>query len=220
MVHSAQSDAFIELDHVTAGYGKEPDVFKDASLKIDQPGLYRVHGPNGAGKSTLIEVLSGYLHPRDGEARVNGLLASDPAAHELRRVCRTEPALYPMMGVRDHLVFASRWNGSSPDKALERAVAYGLGPWLDTPAEALSTGNKRRLWLIQCTVGQFRTVILDEPFNGLDQHSVTLLCTELEEWAKSTCVLLTAHLPPAELVIDHQVEWNPRVLLEHEHFTG
>ncbi|GAB2894999.1 hypothetical protein GCM10027027_08000 [Neomicrococcus lactis] len=215
MVHSAQPDAFIELDHVTAGYGKGPDVFRDASFRIDRPGLYRLHGPNGQGKSTLIEVLSGYLHPREGEARVNGLTATSPEAHELRRVCRTEPALYPMMGVRDHLVFASRWNGAPVEHALERAVAYGLGPWLDTPAEALSTGNRRRLWLVQCTVGQFRTVILDEPFNGLDDRSVALLCAELEVWANTRCVLLTAHLPPAELAIDERLEWNPRVSLEH-----
>lgn len=208
MVRSPQSHGFVELDSVTAGYGRGPAVLDGARLRLDEPGITRLHGPNGSGKSTLVEILSGYLPASGGHALINGVPAASPAAHERRRICRTEPALYPMMNVRDHLVFASRWCGADPAEALGRADRYGLGPWLDSAAETLSTGNRRRLWIIQCTVGAFDTLVLDEPFNGLDEDSTHVLITELEEWAAERCIVLIAHQPPAALRIDRELAWD------------
>jgi ABC-type multidrug transport system ATPase subunit len=182
-------------------------VLEDVRLVLDEPGIVRLHGPNGSGKSTLVEVLSGYLRPASGRVLVGGAPASAPEAHGRRRICRTEPALYPMMNVSDHLIFASRWCGADPERALARAVQYGLGPWLETPAEALSTGNRRRLWIIQCTVGNFATLVLDEPFNGLDEESTGVLIAELEEWAESRCIILIAHQPPQQLRIGCNLAW-------------
>lgn len=179
----------------------------DVRLTLDEPGIVRVHGPNGSGKSTLVEVLSGYLRPASGRVLLGGVPAAVPEAHERRRICRTEPALYPMMSVRDHLVFASRWCGADPEIALARAARYGLGPWLDSSAETLSTGNRRRLWIIQCTVGVFEILVVDEPFNGLDEESTDVLIAELEAWATSRCIVLIAHQPPARLRIGRNLAW-------------
>jgi ABC-type multidrug transport system ATPase subunit len=207
VVRSPQSHCFVELDAVSAGYGQGPAVLDDVRLTLDEPGIVRLHGPNGSGKSTMVEVLSGYLRPARGQVRLGGVPAAAPEAHERRRICRTEPALYPMMNVRDHIVFASRWCGAEPERALARAVQYGLGPWLDAPAETLSTGNRRRLWIIQCTVGDFQTLVLDEPFNGLDEESSRVLIAELEGWAASRCIVLIAHQPPELLRISRNIAW-------------
>ena len=207
MVHTPESHRFIELDAVSAGYGQGPAVLDGVRLTLDRPGIVRLHGANGSGKSTLVEVLSGYLRPTAGKVLLGGVPAARPEAHERRRICRTEPALYPMMSVRDHLVFASRWCGADPGQALQRALRYGLGPWLDSAAETLSTGNRRRLWIIQCTVGDFDTLVADEPFNGLDEESIAVLIAEMEAWATARCVLLIAHQPPAQLRIDRDLAW-------------
>jgi ABC-type multidrug transport system ATPase subunit len=206
-VRPPQSHRFVELDAVSAGYGQGPAVLEDVQLTLDQPGIVRLHGANGSGKSTMVEVLSGYLRPARGRVLLGGVPAASPEAAERRRICRTEPALYPMMNVRDHLVFASRWCGADPERALARADRYGLGPWLDSPAETLSTGNRRRLWIIQCTVGDFETLVLDEPFNGLDEDSTCVLIAELEGWARSCCIVLIAHQPPEMLRISRNIAW-------------
>ncbi|MDO5633576.1 MAG: ATP-binding cassette domain-containing protein [Micrococcus sp.] len=205
----ASSDLSVRLKSVTAGYAREAPVFEAATLDLRGPALVRVHGPNGGGKSTLIELLAGYLRPREGDVLVNGHPASSPTAHARRRVCRTEPALYPMMSVHDHLVFASRWVGADPAVGLRRAERYGLGPWMDMPAESLSTGNRRRLWIVQCTLGEFDTVILDEPFNGLDDDSLAVLLDELTTWGRKSLVVVIAHQPPAGLCADRVVAWPP-----------
>ena len=199
----------VRLADVSAAYDRRRPVFTGADLVIDGPGLVRVHGRNGGGKSTLIELVSGYLRPLGGQVRIGGLPAHDPRAHERRRVCRTEPALYPLMDVHDHVVFASRWAGADPAEGLARAERYGLGPWMHAPAQTLSTGNRRRLWIVQCTVGAFDTVVLDEPFNGLDGESSAVLAAELAAWARTRCVVLICHLPPPGLTFDRVVRWPP-----------
>ena len=95
--------------------------------------------------------------------------------------------------------FASGWCGADPQEGLRRAERHGLGPWLDEAAENLSTGNRRKLWTIVCTCGDFDVVVLDEPFNGLDGASTAVLCDELTEWAVRRAVLVVAHRPPAQL---------------------
>jgi len=188
----------IAVEHLSTGYAGRP-VHRDLSLRVDGPGLYLLQGPNGSGKSTLVETLSGHLRQSAGTVRLAGVDSRSPRAAAVRRICRTEPALYPTMTVHDHIVFASGWAGADPDAGLRRAGRHGLGPWLDEPAERLSTGNRRKLWTIVCTCGGFDVAVLDEPFNGLDVASAAELCAELAEWAEHRAVLVVAHRPPAEL---------------------
>lgn len=211
MVHMVEPHTYVRLKAATARYGRGKPVFSGVDLSIEEPGLYQIRGPNGSGKSTLVEVLSGYLPVINGEVLVNGVPADSMEAHERRRICRAEPALYPMMSVRDHLLFASRWTEEDPARALDRSQRYGLGPWLDAAAETLSTGNRRRLWIIQCTLGNFDVLVMDEPFNGLDDASRTVLIEELEGWSHKCSVLLIAHQPPPGLPVDRVIPWEPAV---------
>jgi ABC-type multidrug transport system ATPase subunit len=168
----------------------------------------RIAGPNGSGKSTLLELVSGFLAPFEGEVRISGTIAHSPQARFLRSVCRTAPALYPSMTARDHLAFAARCRRTGLSPLLERAERYRLGDWLEAPAAELSTGNQRKLWLLACTALPTPVAILDEPFNGMDDHGVAALVGELAEWARSRLVLLIAHALPDGL--------NPRQTVDLE----
>ncbi|MCX4584520.1 ATP-binding cassette domain-containing protein [Streptomyces sp. NBC_01481] len=192
----------LELKSVTAGYDQSAPVFVDLSLSLPGRGLTMVSGRNGSGKSTFLELCSGYLPPWHGQVRVGDRDARDPLSRTARRVCRTDVSLYPSMTVRDHLVFAARCHGISPDPGLKRAVRYGLEPWLDHAAKELSTGNRRKLWLTMCTLGEFALVMLDEPFNGLDSAGIELLSAEMCAWATHASVVLIAHDPPATVAAD------------------
>jgi ABC-2 type transport system ATP-binding protein len=98
-------DLALDVVGVTAGYQQGRPVFVDASFSVPSGGLVHVQGPNGSGKSTLMELASGYLRPWSGVVRVGGLAAGSDEARRRRRVCRTQPALYPQMTLHDHLVF-------------------------------------------------------------------------------------------------------------------
>ncbi|MGW8954722.1 ABC transporter ATP-binding protein [Streptomyces sp. NPDC055709] len=186
---------------MTAGYVEGSPVFTGLSLSIGKPGVVRLRGGNGTGKSTLVELCSGYLLPWQGSVRLEGLDAGSPAARNARRICRTQPALYPDMTVRDHIVFASRCRGSDVEDGLERAVRLGLEPWLDHAAKTLSTGNTRKLWYVVCTLGDFSCAVLDEPFNGIDHEGVEKIAEELSFWSADRLVLLISHTVPTALVV-------------------
>ncbi|MBG6191234.1 ABC-type multidrug transport system ATPase subunit [Arthrobacter sp. CAN_A212] len=211
MSAQAHHQPFLTLDSVSAGYHASDPVITDLSLDIRRPGITLVEGGNGVGKSTLVEVISGYLPVLSGSVTVCGLNASSPRASQVRRICRTEPALYPAMTARDHLVFAARWAGADPVAGVIRAENYGMGQWLETEAGSLSTGNRRKLWLILCTLGDFSLVMLDEPFNGLDGDGTALLLEELTAWSGSRSVLVVAHRPPDGLPRSHRVALRPGV---------
>ncbi|MFE2290936.1 ATP-binding cassette domain-containing protein [Streptomyces sp. NPDC059452] len=186
---------------MTAGYVEGSPVFTGLSLSFGRPGLVHLRGGNGTGKSTLVELCSGYLAPWQGTVRVGGLDASTPAARSGRRICRTQPALYPDMTVRDHIVFTSRCRGTGSEDGLDRAIRLGLEPWLNHAAKTLSTGNTRKLWYVVCTLGTFGCAVLDEPFNGIDQEGVEKIAEELSLWATDRLVLLISHTVPTTLTV-------------------
>ncbi|WP_199034396.1 ABC transporter ATP-binding protein [Glycomyces salinus] len=206
-MHSTpHTDPAVDIVDLTVGYETDKPVLDGFSSSFGRGALTLVRGENGSGKSTLVELCSGYLKPWRGEVRVAGRAASSPAARRNRRVCRTDPALYPHMTVRDHLVFAARCAGIDAGPGLARAERYGLGPWMDDDAGALSTGNRRKVWLTMCTLGDFEVAVLDEPFNGLDADGRDLLCDEMRAWSADAAVVLVAHAPPAALTPDRVLD--------------
>lgn len=203
MLANSRTENSIEFESVTAGYRKGVPVLQGLSFTISTPGLYRVAGSNGSGKSTLLELVSGFLRPWEGAVRLCGVEADASEARHLRSVCRTNPALYPSMTVRDHLAFAARSRHIAPASVVSRLDAYGLQDWAEQPASALSTGNIRKLWLLMCTAANTPIVAIDEPFNGMDAQGVDALKAELSEWAQERIVILVSHSVPEGLPISH-----------------
>ncbi|MDR1442346.1 MAG: ATP-binding cassette domain-containing protein, partial [Bifidobacteriaceae bacterium] len=109
------SEPIIRFDGVSAGWIEDCPVVQDLTLAFDSPGVTALTGRNGTGKSTVVELISGYLRPWTGAVEVNGFSAQSAAARAKRRVCRTAPALFSLMTVRDHLVLSARSAGCDVD---------------------------------------------------------------------------------------------------------
>ena len=65
--------AFFEGNNMTAGYGNGPDIISSCSITANRGEIVAILGPNGAGKSTTMKMLTGYLAPSAGSARVCGM---------------------------------------------------------------------------------------------------------------------------------------------------
>lgn len=195
----------IEFRSVTTEYEIGKPVFRGLSTTITGPGLIAVRGGNGVGKSTLLELCSGYLQPTSGEVLLDGTTAHSAAARAGRRMCRAHVALLPEMTARDHLVLAARSHGLDPSGPIDRARAYGMGPWLEHRSKNLSNGNRRKLWLVMCTVGRARHVLLDEPFQGLDDESIEVLLDEIRQLRAHSLIALVAHDWPDRLQPDGDI---------------
>ena len=76
----------IEVNNVTFGYNKYYNVLQDFSLQFKKGGVYGLLGKNGTGKSTLLYLMMGLLRPKQGEVRVDGMLASNRLPEVLREM--------------------------------------------------------------------------------------------------------------------------------------
>lgn len=148
-------------------------LLSDISLSLTEARVGIV-GRNGSGKTTLLRVMSGLAAPDAGEVRVDG---TDPADRKamLGRVGilfqnPDHQILFPT--VAEELAFGLRQMGLTGEQAAGRVAALlsaeGRAHWADAPTATLSQGQKQWLCLMAVLLMEPATLLLDEPFAGLD----------------------------------------------------
>ncbi len=157
-------------------------------------------GPNGAGKTTLMRLLTTYLHPFSGTAKIEGIdLIENPI--EVRRrigyLPETAP-LYPDMRVENYLRFVGEARGLSGKKLDERldwvrSACHLKDFWKHMIAE-LSKGTKQRVGLAQALLHDPQILILDEPTSGLDPIQILEIRTLIQSLAKEKTILFSTHI--------------------------
>ncbi|MBM3973917.1 MAG: ABC transporter ATP-binding protein [Planctomycetes bacterium] len=157
-------------------------------------------GPNGAGKSTTMKVLSGYLSPTSGSARLCGVdVVKDRvrAAEKLGYLPENGP-LYPEMTPRELLTFFGEARGMAPAKLAERldfvTRECNLGELLDKPIGTCSKGQKQRVGMAQALLHDPEVLILDEPTTGLDPNQIRHMRELVKKLGETRTVLLSTHL--------------------------
>jgi ABC-2 type transport system ATP-binding protein len=155
-------------------------------------------GPNGAGKTTTIRVLLDLIRPTSGAATVLGLDARRDSVAIRRRVgyLPGEYALYPRLTGAETLRYYGNLRGGV-DWSYVEVLAQRLDFDLKRRAGDLSTGNKRKLGLIQAFMHRPELVILDEPTAGLDplvQREFYAMVDEAR--AAGQTLFLSSHILP------------------------
>jgi len=163
-------------------------------------------GPNGAGKTTTIRTLLGYLRPTGGHVR---LLGGDPRDTRLRVRAGYLPgdaALDAKMTVAALLRWYARLRGGLPQAAVA-GLCERLGLDVTRRIGELSSGNRRKVGIVQAVMHDPDVLLLDEPTSGLDplvQREVHALVRERRD--RGAGVLLSSHvLPEVEDVADRVV---------------
>jgi len=192
-------------------------------------------GPNGAGKTTTMRMLSGFLTPTAGTARICGHdVAQDPMA--ARRMLGYLPEGAPSYGemrVGDFLHFIAAVRGIEPVRLRQRlddvVARLGLADvWWQT-IETLSKGFRRRVGLAQAILDDPPVLILDEPTDGLDpnqKHEVRALIHSMRD---KTVIVSTHILEEVEAVCTRAIiidngrivaDATPQALLAQSRFAG
>jgi ABC-2 type transport system ATP-binding protein len=157
-------------------------------------------GPNGAGKSTTMKMLTGFLEPDSGSARIAGFdVQEEPRRAKMRLGYLPEGApLYAEMTPRKLLQFVAALRGFEHHEAARRAgIAVertGLEPVLDRTIETLSKGFKRRVGLAQAIVHDPEVLIMDEPTDGLDPNQKHQIRKLIEEMSKEKAIVISTHI--------------------------
>ncbi len=191
--------AAIEAAGLTKTFGDFHAV-KDVSFSIAPGQLVAFLGPNGAGKSTTMRMLTGYLAPSAGSARVAGFdVATEriEAARHIGYLPENGP-LYPEMTAKTMLEFVGGARGMSGARLrgrIEAVVAQCRLEQVFTRAiSKLSKGYRQRVGMAVALLHEPRVLIMDEPTAGLDPNQVEHVRGVLKELARERTLLLSTHI--------------------------
>lgn len=181
----------IEFHEVSKRYGRR-DVLDKLSFKAEPGEITGLLGRNGAGKTTALRLLVGLEKPSSGFARIDGKQFSE--LHPGDVGVGLSPAFTPTRTVLQQLCVSALALGASKlaiNKALELTELENVA---HKRCYSLSLGMKQRLLLACATVAGPKTLILDEPVNGLDPDGITWLHGYLRSLAHSgSTVLVSSH---------------------------
>jgi ABC-2 type transport system ATP-binding protein len=198
-VGSKVTDAMIEADGLTKYYGTFIAI-KDISFRVPRGEVVAFLGPNGAGKSTTMKILTGYLAPSSGTARIAGFdMSTDriAGAERLGYLPENGP-LYPDMTPRSLLEFFADARGISGDRKKERIEAVirqcELGSVIGKAIGKLSKGYRQRVGMAQVLLHEPDVLILDEPTSGLDPNQIREVRETIRRLGESKTILLSTHI--------------------------
>lgn len=182
-----------------------------AAFRVGPGERLALFGESGAGKSTVLEVIAGLVSPRRGQVAVAGrtLTRTEPAVQVpvwRRRVglLRQNPALFPHLSVRENLLYAPG-AGSRPGELDDLAARLGLTGLLGARPAALSGGQAHRAALARLLLAHCDTLLLDEPYTGLDATSrrqLTMVLRDLVAARGIPAVLVAHELAEAQAFAD------------------
>ncbi|WP_316669436.1 ATP-binding cassette domain-containing protein [uncultured Propionibacterium sp.] len=154
-------------------------------------------GPNGAGKTTTLRMLVGLTRPTSGEALVSGRRYRDLGPYPLRQVGTLLDGIVPDGERRavDQLRWVARSNRIPSTRIGEVLDLVGLSGDARRRVKGYSLGMKQRLGMATALLGDPQTLILDEPFNGLDPDGIRWLRALVRGHAdRGGVVLVSSHL--------------------------
>src|ERR1700742_5249263 len=173
----------IEVMNLGKRYGEKVAV--DGLDFVVQPGIVTGFlGPNGAGKSTTMRLIAGLDEPTSGRVLVNrrDYRAAQAPMAELGILLEAR-SVHTGRSARNHLLALAQTNGVSQRRVDEVIDLVGLRDVAGTRVGGFSLGMGQRMGVASALLGNPRTVVLDEPANGLDPEGVMWMRTMLKSLA-------------------------------------
>jgi len=188
----------IQVKDLTKIYGTQKAI-DQISFEIKTGEIVGFVGPNGAGKSTTMKILTGFIPPSSGEAKINNLDLIENSL-EIRKHIGYLPEnnpLYLDMYVKEYLEFVSGIYklGKQTKSRIEEIIEQtGLTIERKKKIGALSKGYRQRVGLAQALIHDPSILILDEPTSGLDPNQIIEIRNLISSIGKEKTVLLSTHI--------------------------
>lgn len=191
----------IIVENLTKKYGEHTAIDR-LNFQIRKGEVVGFLGPNGAGKSTTMKIITGFMAPSEGLARVGGFDVFENPIEVKKRIgyLPETPPVYADMLVRDYLTFVAQLKGveggaikTYVDRAIEKTH---LGAVQKRLIQNLSKGFKQRVGIAQALVSNPEVLILDEPTVGLDPKQVAEIRDLIRELRGEHTVILSTHILP------------------------
>ena len=181
----APSTSRLEARHLKKSYGSRK-VVQDVSIAVQKGEVVGLLGPNGAGKTTSFYMIVGLVRADGGELSIDGQAVEHMPIHRRSRLGLSylpqEASIFRKLNVQDNVRAVLELQRDDNERPLTKAVINERLEALlqdlrvehlrDSPAMALSGGERRRVEIARALATQPRFILLDEPFAGIDPIAV------------------------------------------------
>jgi ABC-2 type transport system ATP-binding protein len=191
--------ALIEADGLRKSFGALRAV-DGISLSVKAGEVLGFLGPNGAGKSTTMKMLTGFLEPDSGTARIAGFdVGTHPRAAKTKLGYLPEgaPAYSDMtpLGFLQFIAAVRGLSGAQAKASIDRAIEKtSLSAVLHQSIETLSKGYKRRVGIAQAILHDPAVLIMDEPTDGLDPNQKHQVRALIKAMSRDKAIIVSTHI--------------------------
>src|SRR5579871_2184322 len=156
-----------EVEHLSKSFG-DIAALSDVGFHVRPGEVLGLIGPNGAGKTTLFECLAGVMPPDAGVLRSNGKVVAGGRRSEILFYVPDSIAPWSAQSLGWALRYTTGFFGGRQELQDQVVEQFDLGPLLRRPIAALSKGQRKRSLLAIGLLTPQPTLLIDEPFDGLD----------------------------------------------------
>lgn len=174
---------------------KEDYVLKDINYTFKQGNIYGLIGKNGSGKTMLLKAMSGFLRPSNGKVIVNDqeLYLKEEFPKDMGVMIGNCEYIKDMTGKDNLKYLASLLKKIDDDRINEVIDIVNLTDEKDKLVKKYSLGMKQKLGIAQAIMEYPKILLLDEPFNGIDNESVFKIKKYLCSIKKDTIIIIATH---------------------------
>ena len=186
----------LEIKGLTKKF-KQRTVLRDINLSLKFGNIYGFIGANGSGKSVFFKTICGFLKPDKGTVTVNGkTIGKEIDFLPSLGVVIEKPGFIENYNQFDNLKYLAQINNIIDDKKIIEVIhRVGLDINNKEKVKTFSLGMRQRLAIAQAIMEDQKIIILDEPFNGLDNNGCNQIKNLLMELkSPDRLILLTSHI--------------------------
>jgi len=190
----------LEINNLQHSYDGTTQSIKNVNFKVRSGEFISILGHSGCGKSTLLRLIAGLEEQTEGTIKINGEIISDdkfqtPTEKRGLGLVVQEKALFPHLSVLKNTSFGIKNNAAGRSKAMDLLDLFEVSHLASKYPNEISGGEQQRVALARALAPEPRILLLDEPFNALDEELKNNLHNEtkkiIEE--KNLTVLMVSH---------------------------
>lgn len=213
-----QEQALISFKNLSVSYKKHV-VLHGMTGVIERGDLIAIVGPNGGGKSTFLKTIVKLVRPSHGSIDYKGLTLSAIAyLPQISEIDRTFPLTVKeavAMGLSQKVGFYKPYGARELMLIQEALKEVGLMDRMEAPLTALSGGQFQRVLFARTRLQEANLILLDEPFNAIDPHTIEDLLEIIHHWhSEGKTILVVTH------DLDIAREHFPRAMLLSNELLG